>query len=86
LNAEIEGVSAAEAIEAIRGRLGVPFLLDHNNLALRRIDLATEVAVPAKRSYYSRVLEHVLFKAGLKYELRVDENEKPFVWITTLKR
>jgi hypothetical protein len=32
------------------------------------------------------VLAQVLFKAGLKYELRVDENEKPFLWITTLKQ
>ena len=50
LNAEIEGVSAAEAIEAIRGRLGVPFLLDHNKYGrYGTFDLATEVAVPAQR-------------------------------------
>jgi hypothetical protein len=29
---------------------------------------------------------YVLFKAGMKYELRVDENDKPFFWIATLKR
>jgi len=86
LNAEIAGVSAGEAIDAIQGRLGVPFLFDHNNMVRRRIDLSKEVAVPAKRTYYSKVLEQVLFKAGLKYELRVDENDKPFLWITTLKR
>jgi hypothetical protein len=86
LNAEIEGVSAGEAIEAIRGRLDVPFLFDHNNIALHRVDLTKEVVVPSKRTYYSRVLEQVLFKAGMKYEVRVDENERPFLWITTLKR
>jgi hypothetical protein len=86
LNAEIEGVSAAEAIEAVRQRLDVPMLLDHNNMVLHRIDLGKQVAVPAKRTYYSRVLDQVLFKAGMKYELRVDENEKPFLWVTTLKR
>jgi hypothetical protein len=86
LNAEIEGVSAAEAIGAIGQRLAVPILFDHNKMALHRIDLDQQVAVPAKRTYYSRVLEQVLFKAGLKYELRMDENEKPFLWITTLKR
>jgi hypothetical protein len=86
LNAEIEGVSAAEAIEAIRQRLEAPILFDHNNMVLHRVDLDKQVAVPARRTYYSRVLEQVLFKAGLKYELRVDENAKPFLWITTLKR
>jgi hypothetical protein len=86
LNAEIEGVSAAEAIEAVQGRLELPLLFDHNNMALHRIDLTKAVAIPAKRTYYSKVLEQVLFKAGLKYELRVDDNEKPFLWITTLKR
>jgi hypothetical protein len=86
LNAEIEGVTAAEAIDAIRQRLEVPMLFDHNNMVLHRIDLDKLVAVPARRTYYSRVLAQVLFKAGMKYELRVDENEKPFLWITTLKR
>ncbi|HJS08742.1 MAG TPA: hypothetical protein VJ809_13825 [Pirellulales bacterium] len=86
LNAEIEGVTAAEAIQAIRQRLDVPLLMDHNHIVLHRVNLDELVAVPAKRTYYSRVLAQVLFKAGMKYELRVDENEKPFLWITTLKR
>lgn len=86
LNAEIDGVSAAEAIEAIQGRLNAPVLFDHNNIARHRIDLTLEVSVPAKRTYYSKVLEQVLFNVGLKYDLRVDENDKPFLWITTLKK
>jgi hypothetical protein len=86
LNAEIDGVSAGEAIEAIRGRLGLPLLFDHNNMVRHRIDLTTLVAVPAKKTYYGKVLDQVLFKVGLKYELRVDENEKPFLWISTVKR
>ena len=28
----------------------------------------------------------VLFKAGLKYEIRLDEADKPFLWVTTLRR
>ena len=86
LNAEIEGVTAAEAIDAIGQRLEVPLLFDHNNMARHRIDLAKEVTLPAKRTYYSKVLDQVLFAVDLKYELRVDENDKPFLWITTVKR
>jgi hypothetical protein len=86
LNAEIDGVTAAEAISAIGERLEVPLLFDHNNIARHRVDLAKAISIPAKRSYYSKVLDQVLFAVNLKYELRVDENEKPFLWITTVKR
>jgi hypothetical protein len=86
LNAEIDGVTAAEAINAIRGRLGLPFLFDHNSVVLHEIDLDQLVAIPARRTFYAKVLDQVLYKAGLHYEVRVDENDKPFVWITTLKR
>jgi hypothetical protein len=86
LNAEIEGVTAVEAIDAIRGRLGVPFLFDHNNMVLHEIDLTQLVAVPARRTFYGKVLDQVLYKAGLQCETRVDENDKPFLWVTTLKR
>jgi hypothetical protein len=86
LNAEIDGVTAAEAIDAIGGRLEVPLLFDHNNMARHRIDLAKEISLPAKRTYYSKVLDQVLFAVDLKYEIRVDENDKPFLWITTVKR
>ena len=34
---------------------------------------------------YSQVLGKVLMQARLKYELRVDEADKPFVWITSVK-
>ncbi len=86
LNAEIEGVTAAEAIDAIGQRLEVPLLFDHNNMARHRIDLTQEITLPGKRTYYSKVLDQVLFAVDLKYELRVDENGKPFLWITTVKR
>jgi hypothetical protein len=86
LNAEIEGVTASEAIDAIGQRLEVPLLFDHNNMARHRIDLAKEITLPGKRTYYSKVLDQVLFAVGLKYELRVDENDKPFLWITTVKK
>jgi hypothetical protein len=34
---------------------------------------------------YAIVLRKSLFSAGLKYELRVDDGKRPFLWITTLK-
>ena len=84
---ELEDVTAADVLEAIRDRLKIPFLMDHNSLALARIDPAKiKYDQPSKRTYYYRVLSQVLFKARLKSEIRVDERGKAFLWITTLKK
>jgi hypothetical protein len=86
LNVEITGISVAEALEAIEGRLEVPFVFDRNAMALHGIDPAgVNAELPDKRISYSQTLRRVLGQAQLKYELRVDEAEKPFVWITTRK-
>lgn len=86
INVEISGIPISEALEAVQGRLKVPFLLDHNSLALEGIDLAKfEANVPGKRLTYSLILGKLLSQAKLKYELRVDEAGKPFVWITTIR-
>jgi hypothetical protein len=86
LNVEIQEISVAEALAAIEGRLKVPFLFDRNALALYEVDpAAVQASVPEKRMSYSLVLRRVLSQAKLEYELRVDDAEKPFVWITTIK-
>ncbi len=86
LNVEISEIPVIEAVQAIEGRLEVPLIYDRNAMALHGADPATAPAdVPAKRMSYSQVLSKVLFQAGLRYELRVDEADKPFLWITTVK-
>lgn len=85
-NVNLDGVSAATALEAIGQRLKVPVLVDHNALARHGIDPAKQiVSHPRSRTNYSQVLRTILFQAGLKYELRVDEADKPFLWISTVK-
>ena len=44
-----------------------------------------QAKVPEKRMTYSQILGKVLMQARLKYELRVDDADKPFLWITTVK-
>lgn len=86
LNVEIREISVAQAVAAIQGRLKVPFLYDRNAIALYDADpAAADASVPAKRMSYSLVLRRVLAQSKLKFELRVDEREKPFLWITTVK-
>jgi hypothetical protein len=86
LNVEIKEIPVSEAIAAIQARLEVPFLFDRNAMALHGVDPAKVPAdVPEKRMSYSQVLRKVLSQAKLSYELRVDDAEKPFLWITTVK-
>jgi hypothetical protein len=86
LNVEIANTSLAESLSAIQGRLSIPFLFDHNKMERERIDpAAVNASFPAKRTFYNKIINHLLFQAKLKSELRVDEADQPFLWITTVR-
>lgn len=86
LKLEVVDTPLAEAVTAIAGRMKAPVLLDHNALARSQVDLNKKVSHSAASVFYARGLDRLLFEARLKYELRVDEADKPFFWITTLKQ
>lgn len=87
LNVEVADTPLAESLEAIRGRLGVPLIVDQNSLAKQKIDYSTvKTSLPKTNTYYDAILDKLLFQCKLKYELRIDEADRPFLWITTLKR
>jgi hypothetical protein len=81
---EIDGVTAEEAIDAIQTRLKTPLVWDYNNMVRGRVDLKKTVKVKAGKTYYRRILDQVLYQAGLKCEVRTDDAGKPLLWITTL--
>jgi len=86
INAEISEVPLAEALEAITERLKVPVLLDQNAMAFYDVDMTkVEVSLPAKRMIYALILDKLLSQARLKYELRIDEANRPLLWITTIQ-
>jgi hypothetical protein len=86
LNVEIADIPVSEALEAIQGRLGAPLIFDRAAIALHGADPTTAPAeVPAKRMSYSQVLGKILFQAKLRYEVRIDDADKPFLWVTTVK-
>lgn len=86
LDVRIENVSAAKALEAVADRLQMVYLLDHNALARHGIEPEkAPVSLPPGRITYGRILDRLLFQAGLKYEVRIDETGTPFLWITTIK-
>ncbi|MDO4574832.1 MAG: hypothetical protein Q4D98_06420 [Planctomycetia bacterium] len=85
-NANVNGAKVYTVLEALSKRLEVPFLYDYNALARHGIEL-TEVAVkqrPAKVSY-RELLDLIAFQVSLRWELRVDDAGRPFVWFTTKK-
>lgn len=82
LDVEVQKTPLAEALAAVAGRLKTPYLIDHNSVARRSIDLNQKVDLPKGQTYYNRALERLLIQAKLKYDLRIDEADKPFLWIT----
>src|SRR5439155_17246872 len=86
LKVNIGDAAVSEALTAIAGRVKAPVLLDHNSLARARTDLSTKVSLAETNIFYSRALDRLLSQAKLKYEIRLDEADKPFLWVTTVQR
>ncbi len=84
---EIDEFPLTETLTAIGQRIDIPMLFDHNSLARHAINLESlRVSYPGKKSNYSLVLRSILAQGGLRGELRLDDADSPFFWITTLKR
>lgn len=87
IEVEIMDTPLTEAVTAIGDRVQVPILLDHSRIALQEIDLAeAKVKFPKRRTFYKNILDTLLFQAKLTMDLKVDENGKPFLWVTPIKR
>jgi hypothetical protein len=84
-NVEIEDTALVDAVSAIAKQLAATPLYDYNNMARLDIDLAkAKTSLPSERLIYASALRKVLYPSRLKYEVRVDEQGKPLLWITTL--
>ena len=82
----IQNVSLGEVLKAVGKKLDAPLLVDRAALARRGIGPEKiNVSLPQRRTTYGLVLNRVLSKAKLKYELRVDEAGRAFLWVTTEK-
>ena len=85
-NVNVQNATAAAALEAIGKRLKTPVLYDRVALARHGIDPSkAAVNFSNARTNYSLALKHMLFPAGLKFEIRVDEAGTPFMWVFTIK-
>lgn len=87
LTVEINGVTLEESLAAVREKTRLPTLFDHNGMARQRIEPAEiRVSIPAGRTFYKKLLRQILFQAKLKSELRLDEADEPFLWISPIKK
>lgn len=87
LNVEIRNIVLQDALDALKPRIELPMLMDHNAMVRYRIDPSTvKVTVPAGKTFYKKILDRLLSQVGLTCQLRVDEAEKPFLWITSAKK
>ena len=84
---EIQDQPLVTVVTAISKRIDVPLLWNHHDITRLGIDpQEITVSFPAKRTYYKRILDHVLARGKLNMEIRVDEAGQPFVWISGIQR
>jgi hypothetical protein len=73
------------ALNELTAKMQVPLIFDDLRIAARSIDLDSSVKMRAGRLRYHSILNHLLRQVDLDYEVRVDENDKPILWISTLQ-
>jgi hypothetical protein len=82
---EIEGFSLAQALDALAPHMGVPLVFDERVMNARQLEPAKiQVKFPKGKTYIRRAVDHILSQGRLTGELRTDEADKPFYWITQL--
>ena len=80
---EINGFTLAQALTALQPALQLPVLLDDWLLAERDIAPSkVQVTVKKRRRSLKSALSRMLSQAKLSEEVRVDEQELPFLWVT----
>lgn len=82
---EIRNFPLKSVLDAIQRKSGIPFYYDHNSLAREGIELQdVKVTLENKRIALLVAVSRLLRQTEppLSYEVRVDENSKPFLWIS----
>jgi hypothetical protein len=82
-NAEIDGYTLEETLDAIAPRITISYYYDRAALIGNDIDpTKVQVRVPRTRTSYKRVIDRALSHARLHSQVRVDEAGQPFLWIS----
>jgi hypothetical protein len=82
-NVQIDGNPASQVLQIVADRVKLPMIFDEQSLVLKKIDPSkVMVKIPEAKISYEGVLGRMLFQAGLKHEVRLDDAGKPFLWVT----
>lgn len=83
---EIRNYSLSAVLGALQKRTAIPFLYDRNSIAKAGVDISgSRVTLVKKKVAYIVAIQDLLSqtKPRLRAEVRVDEADKPFLWIST---
>lgn len=81
----IKNFTLAATLPAIQKKLEIPFLFDHNSLALKGVDLEKiRVNLQSEKLSYQLVLNRIISQARprMDLEVRADEAGQPFIWFS----
>jgi hypothetical protein len=85
VSVELDDIPLSQLLDVLGERLKLPMLFDQAAMARQKIDPAkVRVSLPSKETAYAIVLNKTLAHGKLKYNLRMDEADRPILWITTL--
>lgn len=82
---QLNNIQLDSVLNAISRRLKIEFIVDPAAWGTKPIDLSTvKVTFNKPRASYSAAISNVLSQSRpkLRHEIRLDENGKPFIWIT----
>lgn len=83
-SADLDDVPLDRVIVSVAGRLHAPVLWDWRAMRVAGVDpAAVRVSFAPRKTAYLMLLREVLRRAELRFELRTDDADKPFLWITT---
>ncbi len=82
---QLNNIQLDSVLSAISRRLKIEFIVDPAAWGTKPVDLSTvKVTFNKPRASYSAAIGNILSqsKPQLRYEIRLDENGEPFIWIT----
>jgi hypothetical protein len=82
---ELDKVNLVDALIGIATVTDVPIHLNHFDIEARGIDVdKIVISYPPKRTSWSLLLRSITTPYKLTRKFRIDENGRPFVWVTPL--
>jgi len=87
-NIELQGFTLSQALTALAPALQMPVAMDPWVLEQEKIDPARadptqiEISLAKKKTFLSSAVQRIASQARLSTEVRVDEAEQPFLWLT----